>query len=280
MTQHRHPRGIDAPPAGGRPPKKSLVGQLRSTQSKADKEAQFHEMDSDSRPPSYRSRPEREDDIESRAAESAENVATRNASTTTGSTQASGTVNAPTERTAAPTTRTPNRDGGKFRLAEHLFSIAIILAMIELGGFSAHFMNFSHSWWPVEYPGVIIAVLSFGHYWFVQGIVTTLKKRPFTRDNGTIDLSVRRWGMLYVEWVWFLDIVAPFISAGVAIVVYIERSGSDMIPVLFGTGEEEEEEAARYVHEETARVEAILNTGVLADITSASIADCERAKKV
>jgi hypothetical protein len=93
--------------------------------------------------------------------------------------------------------------------------------MIELGGFSAFFMNFSHSWWPVECPGAIIAVLSFGHYWFVQGIVTTLKKRPFTRDNGTIDLSVRRWGMLYVEWVWFLDIVAPFISAGVAIVVYI-----------------------------------------------------------
>ncbi|KAK7906062.1 hypothetical protein LTR67_000788 [Exophiala xenobiotica] len=223
MTQHRHPRSIDAPPVGGRPPKKSLLSQLRLTQPKADNEAQFHEMGSDSRPPPYRSRPEREDDIESRAAERAENVTTRNASTTTstGSTEASGTVNAPTERTAAPTTRTPNRDGGKFRLAEHLFTIAIILAMIELGGFSAFFMNFSHSWWPVECPGAIIAVLSFGHHWFVQGIVTTLKKRPFTRDNGTIDLSVRRWGMLYVEWVWFLDIVAPFISAGVAIVVYI-----------------------------------------------------------
>jgi hypothetical protein len=50
-----------------------------------------------------------------------------------------------------------------------------------------------------------------------------------------------------------------------------------MICVLSGTGEEE---AARYVHDETARVGAILNTGVLVDITSASIADFERAKKV
>ncbi len=80
--------------------------------------------------------------------------------------------------------------------------------------------------WPAKYPGIIVAVLSFGHYWVVQGCVFTLKKYPFRRDNGTIDLDKRRWGMLYFQWLWFLDIVAPFISAAAAVVVYIGLEAS------------------------------------------------------
>ena len=221
MTQNRHARGIQAPASRDRPTRNSLPSPLDLSHSKADDEAQSHEMDSNSRPPSYRSRPEREDDIESRAAGRTHTATTRNASTNTESTESTGTANPPARRSAAPAAQTLDKEDVEIRLATYILGVAVILAMAELCAFWVFFINFSRSMWPVKYPGIIIAVLSFGHYWVVQGCVFTLKKYPFRRDDRTIDLDRRRWGMSYMQWLYFLDIVAPFISAGVSAVVYM-----------------------------------------------------------
>ncbi|KIW60160.1 hypothetical protein PV05_00399 [Exophiala xenobiotica] len=178
MTRILYARGFHVSAFRDRYPRNSLPSQLNLSLSKTDDEAQSHEMDSNSRPPSYRSRREREDNIESRAAESTHNATMRNASTNTEPTVSTGTSDALAGRTAAPATQTPNKEDVDLNVAEYILGVAFILAMAEL------------------------------------------------RDNGTIDLDKRRWGMLYFQWLWFLDIVAPFISAAAAVVVYIGLEAS------------------------------------------------------
>ncbi len=141
MTRILYARGFHVSAFRDRYPRNSLPSQLNLSLSKTDDEAQSHEMDSNSRPPSYRSRREREDNIESRAAESTHNATMRNASTNTEPTVSTGTSDALAGRTAAPATQTPNKEDVDLNVAEYILGVAFILAMAELCAFVAFFLT-------------------------------------------------------------------------------------------------------------------------------------------